>query len=116
MHRSVILFITIIILIIISILGLFIGSLVLKQVRFNREILYSGAAIAAADAGLEKALYLMVNNQLASTCNLTVENWELLGNGAKFCISYEGDPSSPNKLEGKGYFHGVYRALEIYFE
>jgi hypothetical protein len=116
MRKSTILFITIIILIITSILGLFIGSLILKQVKFNREILYSGIAIAAADAGIEKALYLMVNNQLTSTCNLSFSNWEALDNGASFCIDYEGDVSNPEKLESKGYFRGVYRALEIYFE
>ncbi len=116
MKKSAVMFITIIILIIITIIGLFLGTLAIKQIRLNREILWSGLAIFGADAAIEKNLYhLIKEGEAQNNCSNDPSNWNKLGNDVYYCLKFEGDSKEPTKLIGQGYYRGVIRALEVNF-
>jgi len=112
--KGITLYLTIVILGLLSAIGLGLSLIVFTQVKIVREIGYSVNALLSADTGVEKALYEMyVNGNTTGTFNEILDN-------ASFTVKIipSGSSECPSSLfdwyciKSEGEFKNVFRLVE----
>ncbi|OHA48633.1 MAG: hypothetical protein A2991_02905 [Candidatus Terrybacteria bacterium RIFCSPLOWO2_01_FULL_58_14] len=115
-HKEGIALITTVLLLAIALgLALGIASIAARQIRIAADIAESAAAVVAADAGAEAALWNFWRGGAGTPPSCSgppVCPYGTLGNGATYSVSYN-FTASPRWIRSVGEFRDVRRAFEL---